>query len=146
MNELNLSHVRFCACANLRKGSRAITQLYDEMLQPSGLRVTQFTVLATISLIGQMTIKALAEELVMDRTTLTRNLKPLEKGGLIESTTGEDRRTRLVRLTSQGQTTLVEALLLWEKAQAKMVEGLGQETLDSLLGLLSESVTIAQKV
>ncbi|HEY9847811.1 MAG TPA: MarR family transcriptional regulator, partial [Candidatus Caenarcaniphilales bacterium] len=88
-----------CACFNLRKASRAVTQLYDKVLQPSGLLATQFTLLSAIALTGSVTITRLAQELVMDRTTLARNLKPLERQGLIQIKPGQDQRTRIVTLT-----------------------------------------------
>ena len=144
MNQLNVTQAKLCACANLRMASRVMTQFYDEILQPSGLRATQFTLLVALSTTGPVTITDLAEALVMDRTTLTRNLKPLEKQGLIESISGEDRRTRLVMLTEPGRTILAEAMPLWEQAQAKIVNGLGTDVFNHLLRLLSESIAITQ--
>src|SRR5829696_8230036 len=91
---------RTCACANLRKAARAVTQLFDEALAPSDLRATQFTLLVTSRLTGESTINELAERMAMDRTTLSRNLKPLVRNGLLEVRPGEDGRTRLVRITS----------------------------------------------
>ncbi len=81
-----------CACLNVRKAARAVTQLYDEVLQPSGLRATQFNLLVAIALAGEAPVTRLADALVMDRTTLTRNLKPLESQGLITIEAGTDRR------------------------------------------------------
>lgn len=144
MNQIDIAQTKFCTCANLRKASRAVTQFYEEMLRPTGLRATQFTVLCAISVLGQPTITDLADTLVMDRTTLTRNLKPLEKQRLVESVSGKDRRTRMVRLTSQGHQLLAEALPLWQEAQTKMVNGLGQETTDQLLQLLSNVVGVVR--
>lgn len=138
MNSSNLLQPPYCACANLRRATRTITQFYDAQLQPSGLRATQFTVLVTISLIKEITITDLAEQLGMDRTTLTRNLKPLEKQGLVVSHAGEDRRTRVVTLTEQGQEAVNKALPMWEKAQKRVVEALGPEKFNQLLANLSE--------
>src|SRR5947209_7151029 len=67
-----------CACSNVRKAARAVTQLFDEVLQPSGLRSTQFTLLVAVALMDEAPVTELAGALVMDRTTFTRNLKPLE--------------------------------------------------------------------
>jgi len=100
---------RACACANLRRAARAVTQLFDEALAPSGLRTTQFTLLVTSRLMGESTINELAERMAMDRTTLSRNLKPLVRSGLLEMQPGEDGRTRLVRLTPAGEKALEEA-------------------------------------
>ena len=93
---------RACACANLRKAARAVTQLYDAALAPSGLKATQFTLLVTSRLSGEATINGLAERMAMDRTTLSRNLKPLVRDGLLEVSPGGDGRTRLVRISLEG--------------------------------------------
>lgn len=134
-----------CTCFNLRKASRAITQLYDQVLQPSGLLATQFTLLVAISVAGSATVTRLAQELVMDRTTLTRNLKPLERQGLIEIEPGQDQRTRVVSLTDKGHKALARAIPLWEQAQAHIVEGLGQSRWSALLSDLSDTVLLAHK-
>jgi DNA-binding MarR family transcriptional regulator len=137
MDQLNLAQCKICACANLRGAARAITRLYDDILRPSGLQATQFSLLVTIALASPTPITQLAERLVMDRTTLTRNLKPLQKQGLIQVATGEDQRTRLVSLTESGQQALARALPLWEKAQAQAVNTLGTERFKALLTDLS---------
>ncbi|NWF62088.1 MAG: MarR family transcriptional regulator [Fischerella sp.] len=124
--------------------TRAVTQLYDDTLKPLGLRGTQFTVLAALMQTGLIKLTDLTNVLSMDRTTLTRNLKPLEEQGLIEITVGEDRRERLVSLTPQGRAVVAEALPLWEQAQTKMVQGLGAEAASTLLALLANSTQIAQ--
>src|SRR5206468_2112465 len=117
--------VRLCAAGNLRRTTRALTQLYDDMLQPSGLRITQFSLLVNIGRIEQATIGQLAELLIIDRTTLTRNLRVLEKDGLLETVDGGDQRTHTVRLTVKGERALAKALPLWEQAQARIVSGVG---------------------
>jgi len=105
-----------CACLNVRKAARAITQLFDEVLQPTGLRSTQFPLLVVVALLGEAPVTQLAEELVMDRTTLARNLKPLESQGLLTIEAGTDRRRHLVRLTERGRQALARALPSWEQA------------------------------
>ena len=134
-----------CACFNLRKTTRAITQVYDEALRPTGLRVTQFSLLIATMMLESVTVTRLAEIGVMDRTTLTRNLKPLEKKGLIKVTPGDDQRTRVVTLTPHGQEILAKALPLWEKVQARIVKELGQERWNSLQGDLEKVVSLAAK-
>ena len=124
-----------CACFNLRMAARAMTQVYDRAIQPTGLRATQFPILAVLAIGGPSTITNLSSFLVMDRTTLARNLKPLEKRGLISIARGEDRRTKTVTLTDAGADMLGAALPRWEKAQAEVVEAMGeswQPTLESL--------------
>jgi DNA-binding MarR family transcriptional regulator len=112
-------------------------------LRPSGLQATQFTLLVTIALAGTAPITQLAKVLVMDRTTLTRNLKPLEKQGLVQVAPGEDQRMRLVTLTEPGQQALTKALPLWEKAQAQAVKVLGAEGFRALLTDLSAIASLA---
>src|SRR5919199_6764755 len=136
---------RACACANLRKAARAVTQVFDEALAPSGLRVTQFTLLVTNRLAGESTINELAERMAMDRTTLSRNLKPLVRGGLLEVRPGEDGRTRLVRITPAGERMLEEAYPLWQRAQRETVSVLGEEGLVALLGDVAQAVSLAAK-
>src|SRR5690348_12005792 len=102
--------VRDCVCAQIRRVDRAIIQFYDEALAPSGLRITQFTLLATLSEAGPTNVNRLAELLDMDRTTLTRNLEPLTRQGFVRSEEGEDRRVRLVLLTTEGAAALARAL------------------------------------
>lgn len=140
------ANVRHCACFNLRKTSRAITQHYDRVLQPSGLRVTQFTILAVTALAETIPITQLAKQLVMDRTTLTRNLRPLEKQGFIEIIPGEDLRTRYVTLSKKGRNALIKALPLWEEAQQRFESGLGDERFQSMLSDLAEFREISQRV
>lgn len=134
-----------CTCFNLRKATRAVTQLFDEKLKPSGLLVTQFTILVAIASAGSGTMNDLAQGLVMDRTTLTRNLKPLERQGLISIHPGEDRRERVVSLTDAGRTALAKALPLWEEAQASAIERLGQERWSALLSGLSATTSLLRE-
>ncbi len=133
-----------CACGNMRKATRAITQLYDEALRPSGLRATQLALLVAIRVRGPVTVKDLAQITVTDRTTLTRNLQPMEQKELIRIMPGEDRRERLVALTETGQKALAKALPLWQKAQGKVLKGLGQQRYGRLLSDLSAMVAVAR--
>ena len=141
MKDMN---VRQCACANIRRVDRAITQFYDQMLVSSGLHITQFTLLATIKESTPITVNRLAEMMGMDRTTLTRNLEPLAKQGFVCIAEGEDRRTRLVTLTRGGEEALEVAFPLWEKAQSQIVLGLGQERFHALLTELSAITALSQ--
>jgi DNA-binding MarR family transcriptional regulator len=114
-----------------------VTQLYDEALKPCGLYATQFTLLAAISSNDRVTITDLSRALIMDRTTLTRNLTPLQKAGWVEVIPGEDKRTKMLSLTRSGQKVLKEALTHWNKIQSQVVKTLGkrnwEELLDNLL-------------
>jgi len=129
-----------CTNFNLRKAARTVTHLYDEMLKPSGLRSTQYSLLTVLSMGEAETISNLAHQLVMDRTTLTRNLKPLQSQGWIKRVPGEDRRTRAWTITAQGRKALARALPLWQKAQKDTVNLLGKERWDGLLDHLKITV------
>ncbi|HEX9068315.1 MAG TPA: MarR family winged helix-turn-helix transcriptional regulator [Ktedonobacterales bacterium] len=122
-----------CVCLNVRQAARAVTQLYNGILQPAGLRMSQFGTLAKIAVAGEVTLTRLAEDLVMDRTTLARNLKPLETQGLITIEPGADRRTRIVTLSARGRAALKTTLPYWRAAQEQVVTGLGEERYRALL-------------
>ncbi|MDD5035595.1 MAG: MarR family winged helix-turn-helix transcriptional regulator [Methylococcaceae bacterium] len=121
-----------------------MTQFYDEMLRPAGIRVTQFSLLVAVSLAGSVTVTRLAELSVMDRTTLTRNLEVLEKQQLIDVSPGKDRRTRMVSITMEGREALAMALPLWKKAQSQVVEVLGASRWQTLQENLSEIVAMKE--
>jgi DNA-binding MarR family transcriptional regulator len=134
-----------CACYKVRKAARAVTKIYEEVLRPIGLRATQFSLLMATRVMGPVTVVKLAQVMVMDRTTLTRNLQILETRGLITIKPGEDRREREVYLTAEGMEVLAKAVPLWEEAQERVREGLGEERLQNLLGDLSEMVSLTRK-
>lgn len=136
--------VTWCTNANLRKTSRVITQLYDEFLQPSGLLGTQFRLLGAVTANGPIALAPLAEELALDPTTLARNLKPLERDGLVEISIGEDRRTRIVKITEKGQDALLKALPLWEEAQAWVISQLGEDRWRAMLADWNELASLVR--
>ncbi len=145
LEKAELANCVNCACFNLRKVTRAVTQLYDDMLRPSELRVTQFSLLVVGKMMGPVSVTRLAEMTVMDRTTLTRNLDLLRKQGLIEVAPGEDRRTRIVTITSRGNAALAKAMPFWKKAQSQVVKALGQERWTAMQADLGEMVALAQR-
>jgi DNA-binding MarR family transcriptional regulator len=124
---------RFCMCMSVRKAGRALTNLYDETLAPSGLRAGQFSLLAHLARVGEETVTRLAEMRAMDRTTLTRNLAPLERDGFVTVHPGADRRTRVVTITDAGRAAMERALPLWREAQRHVVSELGGERFTALL-------------
>ena len=130
-----------CTCANLRKAARVVTQAYDAALQPVGLKATQFTLLAALTKLGDVPLTRLADALVMDRTTLTRNLKPLVREGHVRIDQEEDQRVRKVSLTDAGRDVFDKARPRWEQAQSKIQGILGQESWSDLLDGLSAAVT-----
>lgn len=127
-----------CMGMHIRRASRIVTQIYDTALRPVGLVLNQFTLLVSIHLLESIPITRLAEELFTDQTTLTRNLKPLEKRGLVAIEPGNDRRVKLVSLTAEGQAVLIKALPLWKQAQAEVVQHFGPQKSETLLSLLSD--------
>ena len=131
-----------CAGVHLSRASRAVSQIYREELRPSGMLPTQFSMLVAMALLGPVSVSCLAEVLVVDRTTLSRNLKPLERQRLIGVEPGEDQRQRIVTLTEQGEERLTHALPLWERAQARVVKRLGEERYTNLLAELSATVEL----
>jgi DNA-binding MarR family transcriptional regulator len=142
LQRAELANCTSCACFNLRKATRAVTQLYDEMLRPAGLRVTQFSLLVAVRVAEPVGVTRLAELTVMDRTTLTRNLELLQKQGLIEVAAGADRRSRIVTITAEGNAAIAEALPYWKKAQLHVVNSLGQERWADMLTDLRELVAV----
>ncbi len=130
-------NLSLCNCLALRQASRYITGVYDQMLSGTGLRATQFSILYKLSALGPMTVNQMSAELVMDRTTLTRNLKPLERDALLASGASEhDRRERVIALTPAGKAKVKSMLPLWRKAQQTFEQNFGAERADELRGLL----------
>jgi DNA-binding MarR family transcriptional regulator len=131
-----------CNCLALRQAARHVSQFYDQFLAPSGLRTTQYSILARLQRKGAMTINALAAELVTDRTTLGRNLLPLQRDGLIAIGPGQsDRRSKEVRLTGEGSARFRSALKGWREAQAQFETAFGVKRAKELRALLHEIAT-----
>jgi DNA-binding MarR family transcriptional regulator len=124
--ELCLQVARECTAARLRRAARAVAAVYDEAIADAGVRGTQLSLLTALYLSGEAPVSRLAELLDLDRTTMTRNLEPLEREGLIETDgAGGDRRVRLVRLTPRGARALDRGLPRWQGAQEKVKKRLG---------------------
>lgn len=139
--------IQACACANFRRATRVVTQAYDAALQPVKLKGTQFTLLGTLTLAGEVPITRLADLMVMDRTTLTRNLQPLIRRSLVEVRQGQDddQRVHRVCLTDKGRTLFEAAMPLWQAVQNRFSEGLGSERWAGLLHDLKATVALARK-
>ncbi len=129
-----------CIANRMRRADRAVMHYYDTGLRPFGLKMTQFTLLVALRLKEPVTIQDLAKALVMDRTTLTRNLAALTRQDLVRITPGEDRRTRVVELTAAGHAALARAFPEWRKAQARVRRKLGADLSDRLVRALAEAV------
>ncbi len=131
---------RSCLFLGLRRADRAAMQIYDEALRPCGLRATQFGLLVALRVLAPVSVSALARKAVMDRSTLTRNLAPLERAGLVRTEPGEDRRVRMVSLTARGQRALARAYPSWRDAQTRAQTLLGEELSGDLIARLHTAV------
>ena len=124
---IDLTGTGYCASFNFRRTARAVTSLFDEALQASGIRSTQFTILVGIRKIQPASMGAIAKVLVIDRTTLTRSLRLLEKQGLLSISGRSKMRQRFVSLTPQGERALALALPLWRKIQSQFIDAIGSD-------------------
>jgi DNA-binding MarR family transcriptional regulator len=130
-----------CLCGNFRRASRALTQLYDDALRPTGLRATQFTILQVLSRAGELSQGDLGQILAMDSTTLTRTLRIMSREGWIAERRGDDRRERWLRLAKTGRDQLKRALPRWERVQAQIERQLGAKRWHDLHQLANEVTT-----
>jgi len=127
-----------CMCHKTRMAARAITRAYDDALRPTGLRATQISVLAAVGARGALSIKSLADSLEMERTTLTRNLRPLEERGYVVLAPEGRHRSRMLTLSKAGQDALLEAVPLWENAQRAVKRRLGGQRWPAVQEALAE--------
>jgi DNA-binding MarR family transcriptional regulator len=135
-----------CACSTLRRAARAVTQLYDRELRPSGLRVTQFALLMALEQADGMTQGALGKLLALDSTSLTRMLGLVEERGWIRSSTGDDQRKRHLHLTAAGRRKLAEARAGWERAQQRLLAVLGEDNWNRLNSALDRTTRSARSI
>ncbi|MBW0450941.1 MarR family winged helix-turn-helix transcriptional regulator [Paraburkholderia phenoliruptrix] len=135
-----------CNCSFLRSATRALSLAYDEVLRPSGLRITQFSMLARASAVGEMSLSELADLMAMDRTTLGRNLQPLEREGLVQINVGQDRRERLVSVTPAGRKVLARAMPLWESVHLRFEQKLGKHESKELRQTLKRIVNVGREL
>ena len=128
---------RDCNCFAVRQAARHVTQFYDRHLAPIGLTASQWSILARLKRLGPMTINALAAELVMDRTTLGRNIQPLERQGFIEIRPGvTDRRMKVLHLTPAGAAQVRAGVKRWAMAQDRFEAAFGAKRSSELRQLL----------
>lgn len=128
----DLSNCDSCVCFAVRRAARTVTQYYDRCLRPSGLRATQFTLLVLLARSKGLSLNRAAERLGMERTTLTRNLRPLLAKRYVSVRSGKDRRTRVLAVTQKGADALAAALPQWRRAQRLMTERLPPAALKTL--------------
>src|SRR5881296_3486437 len=135
-----------CACANMRRAARAMTQLYDAALRPSRLRITQFTLLQVLERTGEpMTQGALGDLLALDTTTLSRTLRPLERAKWIRRVEGSDARERRIELAALGWRALQRATPAWERTQRRLRAGLGRRDWAALQEVLTATAEAVRR-
>jgi DNA-binding MarR family transcriptional regulator len=127
-----------CLCASLRRATRVLTQSYEEALRPHGLRASQFTILQVLMLAGEQTQGSLGRILATDSTTLTRTLAIMSRHRWIARRRGDDRREWLIALSTTGKARFKEAMPVWEQAQARAREQLGEGRFDQLMKLTND--------
>jgi len=135
--------IEVCLCHHARRAARAITRGFDEALQPLGLKANQFNILAAIGAGETASATEVATVLAMDRTTLSRNLKPLRQAGYLASYGGAGRRPDTLALTTKGKTLLSEATSLWQQAQSQLTHRLGTAQAGQLLQSLEAATRCA---
>ena len=141
LSRLDMAESKLCTGFNLKRATRVVQNLFDEAFKPVGLEGTQYTVLSHIYIFEPISLSKLADLMDVDRTTLARNLGPLEKRGLVEIKPGSDRRAKLINITDNGKELLSDALPIWKETQEKIKNSLGFENWDSMMSNLSGLVT-----
>ncbi len=126
---------RGCLCLAARRAAREITRRFDHALRPHGLRSTQFSALAVLTLAGPKTVNELAGILSASRTTMTRNLAVLKERKLAVAQAGEDARERIISVTEQGQAAILAAYPDWRRVQTELTAGMGEKAADGLRAL-----------
>ena len=134
-----------CLCTALRQASRAVSRLYDDELRRAGLRVTQYSLLSRLSRVGDVRQRDLGRMTALDETTLTRNLQRLIDASWVDTTTGDDEREKLVRLTKHGIAKLRQARPAWERAQRRMRSRLRNGKFAALLAALPDLAQVANE-
>jgi DNA-binding MarR family transcriptional regulator len=130
--------VLLCACANLRRASRAVTRLYNRELLPHGIEATQYTLMMALHHVDEISQGDLGEMLALDSTSLTRMLKLLKDHGWVQAKEGDDRRVRLFRLTKAGREKFQECLPHWKRAQEQLQNAMGEKKMRELGAALAE--------
>ena len=141
----NLLSPAHCVCNNLHQTTRVVSRIYAEEMRPCGIKRSQFSILAYLQSLGVIQLTELADLMIMDRTTLSRNLKPLERKGLVfVKKSPNDARARELRLSKEGKAKFREALKYWTRAQKKLLKLFGKKNwqdLESTLHRLRKQVS-----
>ena len=134
-----------CVCATARMAARSLTRIYDRALEPAGIRTTQFSVLARLLEEAPLPLTHLAGRLAMDRTTLARDLRPLERRGLVAISVGADRRVRMAELTPAGRRLVDEVRPLWKQVQRDVRAQLGPDHVARLMDELRAAAALSPR-
>jgi DNA-binding MarR family transcriptional regulator len=129
-----------CTCFRIRGAARRVTQIYSRHLAPTGLKISQFSLLGFVAAEGPISIGRLSDLLATDRTTLTRNLRPLLQGGLVERATSGDKRRHELVATPDGRALFKRALPLWVAAEHEVRAAMGARLTADLHGALDRSM------
>jgi DNA-binding MarR family transcriptional regulator len=133
-----------CACFDLKKATRAVSRLYDDCLRASSLNITQYSVMRMIEVGQEISVSTLARYMVMDRTSVTRALAPLQRDGLIRSRAGSDKRTRVISLTKKGAKLIANAKPSWDEAQKSFLNLIGDERWTVMRSLLKDTTRLVR--
>lgn len=140
------SHIEPCLALKLRQANRVLTQIYDQDMNGQGIKITQFAMLRAIYYMGEATNRSLQEVLVLDQTTLSRNLKPLIRDGYLQSQPGRDKREKVLQLTDEGKALFKSASKDWRHTQQQLKATLGDELVDKLLSVGDAIVELKDNV
>ena len=133
-----------CACSDLRRATRAVSRMYEDYLRGEGLTATQFALLGLIRAEKQLSISALGRHMVMDRTSITRALAPLERDGLVDSRPGTDKRIRIVSVTNKGRKHVERAEPKWRQAQEALIDTIGEDRWRAMSILLRDTARMVR--
>jgi DNA-binding MarR family transcriptional regulator len=143
--ELDMSAVENCVCFNLRCATRAVTQFYDAEMRRHGIRPTQGSILAVLRAKDSWNMAELSDRLGMDRTTLVRNLRPLQREGLVQTDGGGRGRLVEVVITDKGRKQIEKLAPAWKSAQSAVVKTLGEKRWSAILCDLETAVLALKK-
>jgi DNA-binding MarR family transcriptional regulator len=133
-----------CACFDLRRATRAVSRMYDDFLRDAGLNITQFSMLRLICAEKELSISTLGRFMVMERTSITRALAPLERDGLIHSRPGTDKRIRVVSVSNKGRRLVEGAAPKWRQAQEALLEMIGEDRWRAMCTVLRDTTRIVR--
>ena len=145
LKELDMAAVENCVCFNLRWVTRAVTQFYDAEMRRHGIRPTQGSILAALQSKNSWTMAELSDSLGMDRTTLVRNLRPLERDGLVEAAGGGRGKLVELAITAKGRKQIEKLTPAWKSAQNAVVKTLGEKRWSAILSDLETAASALNK-